>query len=357
MKKNFYKIKKYSKGYTIIETMIAVSLFIVVTLVGMTSLLNANLVHKKTQNMRSVIDSLNFILDDMSKNMRIGTTFHCYTTGDAINTSNTNTQKSCSSGWGIAFEPSLGNRSVNTDQWVYYIGPDNKIYKSTDGSGSFIQLTPDEVVIDTSASSFSVLGAENSASGDKQQPLIGIRLVGKITYKNIDTPFSIQTSVSQRLIDVGTSSSVPVTYRYVKFNVTTTKTEPTSGCTQISEFALLSNGSAVSWPGGTTASNPGGSAGGGGSENASNTIDGSLSNKLCDLNATGNNPMSLVIDTGSSVTFNGYKYGTANDAEDRDPISWTVSGSNDNSNWTVIDTRSNETITSSRNTYTSNYSF
>ena len=62
-----------------------------------------------------------------------------------------------------------------------------------------MQLTPDEVVIN-SISSFSVLGAE-PPPGDSQEPFVTIRLVGKITTQNVTTPFSLQTSVSQRLID------------------------------------------------------------------------------------------------------------------------------------------------------------
>lgn len=58
-----------------------------------------------------------------------------------------------------------------------------------------------------------------------------------------------------------------------------------------------------------------------------------------------------------SVTFNGYRWSTANDATARDPISWVISGSNDGVTWTVLDTKSDQTITDTRQTYTSDYSF
>jgi len=200
--------KKISGGYTIIETMISVSLFLIIVMVGMNTLLNANLLHQKSQDMRSILDNLSFIMEDMSKNLRTGSDYYCITGTD--NLAAVNTAKSGQSCWGIAFEPSGGNVGSNpSDQWVYYIGTNGidsniRIFKSVQGpymQSSFIQLTSDEVVLDP-VSGFSVLGAESPATGDQQQPFVTIRLVGTITSKGVVTPFSLQTSVSQRNIDI-----------------------------------------------------------------------------------------------------------------------------------------------------------
>ncbi len=199
-------MKKYlqkKRGYTIIETMIAVSLFIVITMAGMGALLNANLLHQKSQSMRSILDGLSFVTEDMSRNLRTGSTYYCITGEDTL--SDVDTAKSGQSCWGIAFEASGGNDSEGNDQWVYYIDNTGKIFRATSGPytvDKFIQLTPDEVVVDINASSFSILGAESLTSGDNQQPFVTIKLVGQITFKNVVTPFSLQTSVSQRFVDI-----------------------------------------------------------------------------------------------------------------------------------------------------------
>ncbi len=204
MKKN-----NEQNGYTIIETMIAVSLFIIIVTAGMGSLLNANLLHEKALGMRSIIDNLSFIMEDMSRNLRTGYNFHCISTAD-FSLSTLSTPKSGQSCWGISFESANGSVPDQSDQWVYFIRDTGKIFKATnapytdpdsDSSSGFTQLTPDEIYIDPVASGFSVLGAESSP-GDSQQPFVTIRLVGKITFKNVTTPFSLQTSVSQRLIDI-----------------------------------------------------------------------------------------------------------------------------------------------------------
>jgi len=201
--------KTESGGYTIIETMIATSLFIIVVMAGMGALLNANRVHQKSQDMRSIIDNLSFAMEEMSRNLRTGYRYQCFEKGVGVDIiqGNLGTTASCPDGGAIAFESGEGDSTDLTDQWVYYLDLDGgKLYKSAEGAqlGTFYQLTPDEVVLDN-ASGFSVLGAEPPAEGgggDRQQPLVTIRLVGTITSKGVVTPFSLQTSASHRLIDI-----------------------------------------------------------------------------------------------------------------------------------------------------------
>jgi len=196
----FHIFSKKESGYTIIETMIAVSIFLVVIMYGMGSLLNANVLHRKSQDVRSILDNLNFVVEDISRNLRTGYNYQCFSGADSLSPGALSVPKSCASGWGLAFEVSGGDPEDYNDQWVYYISNDGKVFKSTTGANSFIQLTPDEVVVDA-ISSFAVLGAE-PPSTNTQQPLVLIKLVGSITTREVTTPFSLQTSVSQRLLDI-----------------------------------------------------------------------------------------------------------------------------------------------------------
>ena len=194
------KINTKKSGYTIIETMIAVSLFVVIITTGVGALLNANLLHQKSRDMRSIMDNLSFILEDMSRNLRTGWNYECISDEESI-PALPPSPTSCPYGIGVYFQSSLG-------RWAYHIDTNpsdiNKlsVFKSVDESGAMIQylLTPEEVDIDP-VSGFSVLGAE-PPSGDEQQPFVIIRLVGTLTFKDTITPFSLQTSVSQRLLDI-----------------------------------------------------------------------------------------------------------------------------------------------------------
>lgn len=188
------KINKKNTGYTILETMIAISLFIIIIMAGMGALLNANLLNQKSQSMRSIMDNLSYIVEDMGRNLRTGYAYHCIADGNLTLT----TPLSCATGGGISFKSSLGG------QWVYYIGTylgKPGIFKSVDGGSTFVQMNPDEVVLDP-VSGFSVLGAEAPAA-DTQQPFVTIKLVGKIILNpTTTTTFSLQTAVSQRVIDL-----------------------------------------------------------------------------------------------------------------------------------------------------------
>ncbi|KKT01210.1 MAG: hypothetical protein UW07_C0009G0007 [Candidatus Nomurabacteria bacterium GW2011_GWF2_43_8] len=213
--------KQKNAGYTIIETMIAISLFIIIIMTGMGALLNSNRVYNKSQNMMSIIDSLNFVMDEMSTNLRTGYNYRCFLKGSELVQNNINEPNSCTgtNGGAIAFEQEEGKlytgdppQLYNEDQWVYYIGDTGEkdvnedtiygIFKSIDGLNTYVQLTPNEIHINPIDSFFTVFGAESFGSGDDKQPFVTIKLVGEIVFKDITTPFSLQTSVSQRNIDV-----------------------------------------------------------------------------------------------------------------------------------------------------------
>jgi prepilin-type N-terminal cleavage/methylation domain-containing protein len=186
MKKITSKIKS---GYTIIETMIAISVFLVVIAYGMNALLSAETISHKSEDMRSILDNLSFIMEDMGRNLRTGSEYHCIADGNPLGTG----AKSCPIGQGISFFSSLGG------QWVYFINPSGSLSKSTDGWSTSQALTSSNIVLNSS-SGFSVLGAE-PPPGDLSQPLIKILLNGQINENGVSTPFSLQTSISQRMID------------------------------------------------------------------------------------------------------------------------------------------------------------
>ena len=187
-------ITQKQSGFTIIETMIAVGLFTIIITIGIEALLNTTLLHQKSQDERSIMDNLSFIMEDMSKNIRTGSDYHCIDDG---NFTSSTTHSCIYGGSGMSFLSSSGNR------FVYVVYPDGSIQKSTAGGtpGTFTPLTPSEVKIDQ-ISGFFINGAEEPP--DTGQPYVTIRLSGQITSSkgNIVTPFSLQTGVSQRLVDI-----------------------------------------------------------------------------------------------------------------------------------------------------------
>jgi prepilin-type N-terminal cleavage/methylation domain-containing protein len=203
-KKNCKNVFRENAGYTIVETMIAVSIFTIIATAGMTALLQANVVHQKSQDMRSIMDNLNFIMEETARNIRTGYNYRCITGALPPGTlPSVDVAQSCSSGGAIAFEYAFGDDADSSDQWVYKVegsGGSYSIWKSVNSGAAWTKLNPPEVVL-SSASGFTVIGAE-APPGNTQQPMTIIKLVGTITYKNVVSPFSLETAVSQRLVDI-----------------------------------------------------------------------------------------------------------------------------------------------------------
>tara|TARA_R100001198_G_C5150289_1_gene160053 strand:- start:161 stop:718 length:558 start_codon:yes stop_codon:yes gene_type:complete len=179
---------------------------------------------------------------------------------------------------------------------------------------------------------------------------------GLIT-KTINTPTTSSASgvwSLQEQYEAETNNAWPNTgYRYIKWHITDIENISAS-MTQISELYLKSNGSNISW-GSATVTNPNGSNPS--SQGPEKLIDGIETNKALDFNVDVNNGSIFIIDAGygNDFDFDSYYFVTGNDYPDRDPITWTIEGSNDGTNYTVLDTVTNATITSSRRANTQTF--
>ena len=138
-----------------------------------------------------------------------------------------------------------------------------------------------------------------------------------------------------------------VTYQYFRFNPTNIRNAAILPfCVQLSEFQLFNGSTQVT---GATATNPGGSNPS--AEQPPKAVDGSVDTKWLDFNK-----LPLVLTYSSAVTIDNYRWATANDTPQRDPIRWTLEGSANGTAWTLIDDRSDvdQTVTTVRKTYLAN---
>lgn len=115
------------------------------------------------------------------------------------------------------------------------------------------------------------------------------------------------------------------TYQYVRFNITKRRGPGDDSTVQLAEFELYDSAvSAAKIPiAGVT--NPGGDSPG--AEGADKIIDGITAeggNKWLDFNNA-----ALIFDFGSPKKFDKYAFFTGGDATERDPIQWTLEGTND----------------------------
>ncbi len=187
-------------GFTLIELMVALTLFVVVVMAAISSLYTVNNASKKVQAMRIVLDNLNFGMESMSRTIRTGNHIVCGGTQNQSGNSNcpyadTGTE----AGECLSLSSTLG-RDVEV-QYCLRMGADGQrgeIQKQTkDENGTWsnwVSMTAPE--IDVQKLQFYVDGANTA---DLRQPSVVIIAEGIASAGTENTaPFSIQTYVSQR---------------------------------------------------------------------------------------------------------------------------------------------------------------
>ena len=208
--------KSYVHGFTLVEMLVAVSLFTVVMTVSVSALLALVDANRKAQAIQSVMNNLNIALDGMVRQIRMGNNYHCGSASQSGSFSALASREDCAiAGTLVAFEAFGGDPTDSSDQWAYWI-EDGRLYRrATQGGGSstVLPLTAPEVRID----SFSVYvtGAEatlRSIPGDALQPKVvliikgtagGVSSFGVISGRErIETDFTVQATASQRILDI-----------------------------------------------------------------------------------------------------------------------------------------------------------
>ena len=195
-------LKNYNRGFTLIEMMVSVSIFAIVMAVSTASILGIIDANYKAQALKSVMDNLNLALEEMSRQIGDGITYHCGTTGvyttvqdcGHINAPLLDPQSQ------IVFEPRHGTASPS-DQVIYGRNVDASgrgwIEKSFDAGTTFFPITAPE--IDIKNLKFYVHGSDPL---DRKQPRVFMIIQGTASIKDkVKTEFFIQTSASQSYID------------------------------------------------------------------------------------------------------------------------------------------------------------
>ena len=176
------------EGFTLIEMLTAVSLFLVIMTISMGAILNVFDINKKSESMKTVMDNLNFSLETMSREMRFGTNYNCI---GIINCPN--------GGTSVSFTPSDPSYLANTTIIYSFNGTEiDKQINSPGITGPIIAVTAPEINIENLK--FYVRGA---GPGSGYQPNVLIVIKGKAGLKsNTTSEFSVQTLVSQRQLNL-----------------------------------------------------------------------------------------------------------------------------------------------------------
>ena len=175
-------LNKKEKGFTLVELMVAVSIFAIVVTIAMGAIFTVVDANKKAQSLKSVMNNLNFALETITRTIKTGTIKSVVPTVLPDTSSNS----------------TIEIVAQNLDDVTYSLS-DGQIMRTTINTSGTITsaITAPEVKIE----SFKLLPL-GLYPNDKMQPMIVMVVKGKVQMNaKISSEFNIQTTITQRLID------------------------------------------------------------------------------------------------------------------------------------------------------------
>jgi type II secretory pathway pseudopilin PulG len=178
---------KNNGGFTLVEMLIAVSLFIVIVTISIGALLIIFDANRKSQSSKTVVDNLNLSIENMARTIRFGTNYYCGISSDKD---------------AVADCPTGGNSVSVTfgGSKIAYRLKNSAIQRSDNpagGESTYFDITSPDTVIENLT--FRVFG---TTLHDPYQPYVVAVIKGHVGNRSTTvTDFSIETLMSQRKLD------------------------------------------------------------------------------------------------------------------------------------------------------------
>ena len=189
---HFFSCKKKSgAGFTLVEIMVSLSIFVIIMVVIMGAILGIFDINNKVQTQKTALDNINFALESMSRTIRFGTNYHCGSITPLTSPSDCPTSAGLSTFSVTASDGSLITYALVGARLVQAIG------------SNILELTSPEVIIQSVV--FRVFGSSPYSSGDMFQPQVIITISGtsgSVNKPKTQSTFRLETTVSQRKLDI-----------------------------------------------------------------------------------------------------------------------------------------------------------
>jgi prepilin-type N-terminal cleavage/methylation domain-containing protein len=208
--KSLQKIKTTTRGFTLVELMVSLTIFSMVMVVSVGTLLIMVDANAKAQALYSASTNLSFALDSLTREIRTGYHYYCrsYTPSTAPDRGET---RDCGGGSVLIFWREIDGKQIG---YRHNSTEDSIEYKDYTAGGAWTRLTAPEIVIDDME--LSVQGSNpygqydgtglyeaRGGSGGDQQPSVDILISGHVSNGlETDTDFSIQSHIVQRRLDL-----------------------------------------------------------------------------------------------------------------------------------------------------------
>lgn len=183
---------KKTSGFTLIEVLVSISIFSIVMLIATGAVFTIVESNKKTHSLKSVMTNLNFALESMARDMRVGFNYRCNGAGDCITGGTTFIYKANRDVDGDGFY----NSADSNDQIEYTVSGERLTKRIYSNGQAAVPVTASEIHI--LSMNFYLVG---TSSSDGKQPKVLITIQGYAGSGKTRSDFNIQTTISQRSID------------------------------------------------------------------------------------------------------------------------------------------------------------
>jgi prepilin-type N-terminal cleavage/methylation domain-containing protein len=208
--------KRHSQqGFTLIELMTSLAIFTIIVTISLGSILGIFAANRKSRALRAIMGNLNLAVETMSREMRYGSNYHCGSAGDITQPND------CANG--DTFMSFLSSDGIE----ISYRLTGTTLERREGASGDWLPFVAPAVAV--SGTPFYASGTGDS---DSLQPKVLIKIQGMAGGSGPDrggTNFTLQSLVSQRVLDTAGASAytypTPATY----YSLTVTKAGTGSG--------------------------------------------------------------------------------------------------------------------------------
>ena len=190
-------------GFTLIELLVSMSLFAIVAVFAVGSILTTGDLARTVQAKRTVIDSVHFAIETMSRKIKVGRNYHCDVTTGAYDAPAACLNGASSFGF-LSFDqkthveyrlflvPGVGGRIETQTCDIATTCPPPPL-------GNWTSLT-DEKEVNITKLTF-ITTDDVTPPADARQPFVIMVLEGTVTVKGQPTTFRIQTYLTQRVLE------------------------------------------------------------------------------------------------------------------------------------------------------------
>lgn len=194
--------KNMTKGFTLIELMVASSIFAIIMLTLMGSLLMVFGYAKNARALRISMDNVNFAVESMTRSIRMGKNYRCIGRSEQVNILGEIVPQDCLEGGRLlVFTSQDSGKNIGYQMVTESGGPaGTDLHTGKKTLMRYDTSNPRGVPIVSSDVNIDKLNfiVQGSDPNDEKQPSVYVTMKGSVTIKGVPSSFSIQTMASQR---------------------------------------------------------------------------------------------------------------------------------------------------------------